>query len=108
MLFNLSIDMPNIEIKKPNVRILDFLDINEKSAQLLNKVFKCQAHVNFAETLVNKLTLKGKVDYVISHKRLIKSLLNFQDKHETIWQGEFSYQDSRNYFLFKAPTFVII
>ncbi len=105
MSFDLTLDLPNIEIKRLKITILDFIDLNKKMGAILNEVFTFKAHVNFAETILDQLIIKGRVDTVINHKRLIEALIKVGEHYRSQWVGQFSYQDRRDRLIFFAPDF---
>jgi len=65
IIFDLSIKLPNLEIKEPNVNIQDFLDIDDKMAESLKDVFKVSEHLNLFEKFVDELIIKGEINGMV-------------------------------------------
>jgi hypothetical protein len=62
IIFDLSIKLPNLEIKEPIVKIQDFLDINDKMAESLKGLFKISEHLNLFEKFADELIIKGEIN----------------------------------------------
>jgi len=107
MSFDLILVLHGLEFKKPNVSILDFLDINKKMAEALNDIFSYKIHVNFAETIIDQIIFKGTIDTVFNHKKLISALKKAQEECNSVWIGKFNYNDNKSSFSFSAPKFIL-
>ena len=107
MVFDLSIELPKIEIKKPNVTIQDFLDINDSTSESLKDVFTVEHHLNLAELIIDELSLKGDVYDIITLDPFISSLKKLQDKYDTKWEGDFYVFNDYDEFKYQAPIFKV-
>ena len=105
MYFNLSISFENIEVKGVTIDLKKFLYLNNKISTKIRNICQYNSHVNFAETLLNGMQIKGTIQTVFNHKRFINSLKKFQSKHKSTWVGNFTYNDSKDHFIFRAPSF---
>ena len=106
MSFHLKISFENIEVKGVQVDLKKFLFLNNKICNEIEKLCQYDSYVNFAETLLNGIKIEGNIETVFNHKRFIKALKKFQLIHESNWEGFFTYEDSKDYFVFKAPDFL--
>ena len=59
MSFDLAIFLPNIEIKKTKIYLSDFLSIDSKMNSLLQPITSFNHHLNHAELIIDKITIKG-------------------------------------------------
>ena len=100
VIFDLSIKLPNIELKNPNITIQDFLDIDNKMAESLKHRFKASHRSNLFE-----LIIKGEINEMIDAtkfyneadpkklnewfnvKVFIESLKKLQINHDIEWNG---------------------
>ena len=105
MFFNLSISFENIEVKGVAINLKSFLYLNDKISTSIKNICEYESYVNFAETLLNGMQIKGTIQTVFNHKRFISSLKKFQTKHKSTWVGNFTYNDSKDHFIFRAPNF---
>ena len=105
MIFHLKISFENIEVKGSSINLKKFLYLNDKISNEIKHLCQYKSYVNFAETILNGLEIKGEIQAVFNHKRFISSLKKFQLQHKSSWKGYFSYKDSRDYFIFRAPKF---
>ena len=105
MSFHLSISFENIEVKGVAINLKKFLYLNKKIIAEIKNLCQYNSYVNFAETLLNGMQIKGKIQTVFNHKKFIISLKKFQLNHKSTWEGHFTYNDSYNHFIFKAPGF---
>ena len=105
MSFHLSISFENIEIKGVTIDLKNFLFLNDRILNEIESLCKYNSYVNFAETLINGMQIEGEIDTVFNHKRFIASLKKFQSIHKSNWEGFFTYEDTKDYFVFKAPDF---
>jgi len=105
MSFHLSISFEDIEIKGIAINLKNFLYLNNKITAEIKNLCQYKSYVNFAETLLNGMQIKGKIQTVFNHKRFISSLKKFQLNHKSTWKGHFTYNDSHDHFIFKAPRF---
>jgi len=106
MSFHLSISFENIEMKGVKIDLKNFLFLNDKILNEIESLCKYNSYVNFAETLINGMQIEGEIDTVFNHKRFIASLKKFQTIHKRSWEGFFTYKDTKDYFIFKAPNFI--
>ena len=107
MVFDLSIELPKIEIKKPNVTIQDFLDINDSTSEMLEDVFSVGHHLNLAELIVNEISLNGDVNGIVVLDLFISSLKKLQNKYDTKWSGKFCVFNGYDEFKYQAPDFIV-
>ena len=105
MSFHLSISFENIEIKGVTIDLKNFLFLNDRMVNEIQSLCQYNSYVNFAETLLNGMQIKGKIQTVLNHKKFISSLKKFQLNHKSTWKGHFTYNDSHDHFIFKAPGF---
>lgn len=105
MSFNLSISFKGTEIKGVTINLKKFLYLNNKISAEIKNLCQYESYVNFAETLLNGMQIKGQIQTVFNYKRFISSLKKFQLKYESTWEGNFTYNDSIDHFIFKAPKF---
>ncbi len=108
MFFNLKINFSGIEIKSGKISLENFLNVNTQIANSIDSLCSYKTHVNFAETLLDGLAIRGEIDIVFNHKSFSKSLINFQTEIESTWEGYFIYQDSKDKFILHAPDFNIV
>ncbi len=106
MSFHLSISFENIEMKGVTIDLKNFLFLNDRMFNEIESLCKYNSYVNFAETLINGMQIKGEIDTIFNHKRFIASLKKFQTIHKCSWEGFFTYKDTIDYFIFKAPNFI--
>ena len=105
MTFYLKISFENIEVKGSSINLKKFLYLNDKISAEIKDLCQYKSYVNFAETILNGLEIKGEIQTVFNHKRFISSLREFQLNHKSSWEGYFSYKDNKDYFIFRAPKF---
>ena len=105
MTFYLKISFENVEVKGPSINLKKFLYLNDKISVEIKDLCLYKSYVNFAETILNGLEIKGEIQTVFNHKRFISSLKEFQLNHKSSWEGYFSYRDNKDYFIFRAPKF---
>ena len=105
MIFHLKISFENIEVKGSSINLKRFLYLNDKISSEIKNLCQYKSHVNFAETILNGLEIKGEIQAVFNHKRFISSLKKFQLNRKSSWKGYFSYKDNRDNFIFRAPKF---
>jgi len=126
IIFDLSIKLPNIELKNPNVTIQDFLDIDDKMAESLKDVFNTNHHLNLAELIVEELIIKGEINSMFNAEELevahnnevdqwfnirsfTKSLKKLQNKYDIEWDGYFELIEPQygidNEYIFRTPKF---
>ena len=108
MSFDLNIDFNGIEIKSGAISIKTFLGLSTQIGNLIESLCIYKTHVNFAETILSGLTIFGEIDYVFNHKSFSNALIEFQKEFKTSWVGHFTYEDSKNKFIFHAPDFVLL
>ena len=106
MSFQLKISFENIEVKSAQVDLKKFLFLNNKICKEIETLCQYSSYVNFAETLLNGIEIEGNIETVFNHKRFIKALKKFQLIHKSNWEGFFTYEDTKDYFVFKAPDFM--
>ena len=61
MFFDLGILLPSLEMKKTNIHLSDFLDIDIKNASYLNSITKFSYHLNHAELIIEKILIQEKL-----------------------------------------------
>ena len=105
MSFHLNISFENIEVKGVTINLKKFLYLNDKISTKIKHLCQYKSYVNFAQTLLNGMQISGEIQTVFNHKRFISSLKTFQSNHNNTWKGYFTYSDSHNHFIFKAPRF---
>ena len=112
MSFDLNILLPNIEIKKTKISLSDFLAIGTKTNSLLQPITSFNHHLNHAELIIDKLTIKGNISSKIDIEEFILSLLKFEKKlnkehnfKSAEWYGQFRFDDNSDSFIYKAPCF---
>ena len=112
MLFDLAIFLPNIEIKKTKIYLSDFLSIDSKMNSLLHPITSFNHHLNHAELIIDKLTIKGNIFSEIDIEEFILSLLKFEKKlnkehnfKSAEWDGLFRFDDHHDSFIYRAPCF---
>ena len=105
MLFHLNITFENIEVKGITINLKNFLFLNEKTSNIIEGLCQYDSYVNFAETLLNGMQIKGEIQTVFNHKKFIIALKKFQLIHKSSWKGYFTYKDTKDYFIFRAPAF---
>ena len=112
MSFDLAILLPNIEIKKTKIYLSDFLSIDSKMNSLLQPITSFNHHLNHAELIIDKITIKGKIFSEIDIEEFILSLLKFEKKlnkeynfKSAEWSGQFLFDDHHDSFIYKAPCF---
>ena len=112
MSFDLAILLPNIEIKKTKIYLSDFLSIDSKMNSLLQPITSFNHHLNHAELIIDKLTIKGNIFSEIDIEEFILSLLKFEKKlnkehnfKSAEWDGLFRFDDNNDSFIYKAPCF---
>ena len=106
--FNLRIKFAGIEIKCGKICLKDFLNVNNQIANSIDSICSYKTHVNFAETILNGLAIRGEIDNVFNYKSFSKSLIKFQTELECTWEGYFIYQDSKDKFILQAPDFNVV
>tara|TARA_B100001027_G_scaffold200940_1_gene160641 strand:+ start:154 stop:528 length:375 start_codon:yes stop_codon:yes gene_type:complete len=112
MSFDLAILLPNIEIKKTKIYLLDFLSIDSKTNSLLHPITSFNHHLNHAELIIDKLTIKGNISSKIDIEEFILSLLKFEKKlnkehnfKSAEWSGLFRFDGNHDGFVYRAPCF---
>ena len=112
MSFDLAILLPNIEIKKTKIYLSDFLSIDSKMNSLLHPITSFNHHLNHAELIIDKLTIKGNIFSKIDIEEFILSLLKFEKKlnkehnfKSAEWDGLFRFDDHHDSFIYRAPCF---
>ena len=106
MSFQLGITFEGVEVKGVQIDLKNFLFMNARICREIENLCQYNSYVNFAETLLNGIKIEGNIETVFNHKRFIKALKKFQLIHESNWEGFFTYEDSKDYFVFKAPDFL--
>ena len=107
MVFDLSVELPKVEIKKPNVTIQDFLDVNDSMSEMLEEVFSVSHHLNLAELIVDEIRLNGDIKGIVVIDTFISSLKKLQDQYDTKWKGDFNVHNGEDEFRYKAPSFKV-
>ena len=105
MLFHLNITFENIEVKEVSINLKNFLFLNDRISNKIEGLCQYDSYVNFAETLLNGMQIKGEIQTVFNRKRFITSLKKFQLVHKSNWKGYFTHRDNKDYFIFRAPVF---
>lgn len=112
MSFDLTILLPNIEIKKTKISLSDFLIIDSKMNSILQSITSFNYHLNHAELIIDKITIKGNIFSKIDIEEFILSLLMFEKKlnkehnfKSAEWIGQFRLNDNNDSFIYKAPCF---
>ena len=105
MSFYLRISFEYVEVKGVTINLKKFLYLNDKMSKEINNICRYESYVNFAETLLNGIQIKGEIPTVFNHKRFINSLKKFQSNYNSLWNGYFIYRDKRDHFIFNAPKF---
>ena len=108
MFFNLRINFTGIEIKCGKICIKNFLNVNDQIANSIDSICSFKTHVNFGETILNGLVIRGEIDNVFNHKSFSKSLIKFQTELVSTWEGYFIYQDLKDKFILQAPDFNVV
>jgi len=108
MTFDLEISLKEFELKSGTIELRKFLNLNQNIVGAIEHICSFSHYVNFAETIINGFQIKGSINSVLNHKRFIQSLKNFQEKNHSTWSGHFTYQDSKNSFIFYAPDFDLL
>ena len=103
--FQLGITFEAVEVKGIKIDLKNFLFLNARICKEIDKLCRYNSYVNFAETLLNGLQIEGKIETVFNHKRFIAALKKFQLVHKSSWKGFFTYEDTKDNFIFKAPDF---
>ena len=94
MTFDLEISLKEFELKSGTIELRKFLNLNQNIVGAIEHICSFQ--------------IKGSINSVLNHKRFIQSLKNFQEKNHSTWSGHFTYQDSKNSFIFYAPDFDLL
>ena len=105
MVFDLRIKFDGIEVKSSHLKVKDFLNVNSQIASSIDPLLSYNMHVNFAETILDGLSICGKMNSVINHKSFSSSLIKLQDLVKTSWKGYYTYEDAKDKFIFHAPNF---
>ena len=105
MVFDLQISFDGFEIKSGHFDIQIFLGFNNKTAQLIDSICAFKVFVNFAETVIDGIEIKGNIETVFSHRLFVHELKTFQARINSKWEGYFTYKDSKNNYTLYAPTF---
>ena len=105
MVFDLVIKFEGIEVKSSHLKVKDFLNVNSQIASSIDPLLSYNMHVNFAETILNGLKICGEINSVFNHKSFSNSLIILQDRIKTSWKGYYTYEDSKDKFIFYAPSF---
>ena len=106
MSFQLGITFEDVEVKGIKIDLKNFLCLNARICKEIENLCRYNSYVNFAETLINGIQIEGKIETVFNHKRFIAALKKFQLVHENNWKGFFTYEDTKDNFIFKAPDFM--
>ena len=106
MSFQLGITFEDVEIKGVRIDLKNFLFLNDRMCIEIENLCQYNSYVNFAETLLNGIQIEGKIETVFNHKRFIAALKKFQLVHQSSWKGFFTYEDTKDNFIFKAPGFM--
>ncbi len=112
MFFDLGILLPSLEMKKTNIHLSDFLDIDIKNASYLNSITKFSYHLNHAELIIEKILIQGEIKKKLDVEAFIHSLLKFEKKlnndlkfKQGEWMGEFYLFSHDHKHVYKAPCF---
>ncbi len=105
MYFELQILFAGVEIKSGTVNLKSFLKTSERVVQPIEHLCSFKSHVNFAETIVNGLSICGEIKSVFNHRKFSGVLKNFQREINSKWDGHYIYRDGRDNFIFYAPDF---
>ena len=105
MVFDLNIRFNGIEIKGNHIVLKDFLNVSNQIANAIEPFCSYNMHVNFAETILDGLSICGKMNSVINHKSFSSSLIKLQELVKTSWKGYYTYEDAKDKFIFHAPNF---
>ena len=105
IIFDLQISFDGFEIKGGHFDIQTFLGVNNQTAQLIDSICTFKAYVNFAETIIDGIEIKGNVVTAFNHWLLVHELKTFQARLNTKWKGYFTYRDSKNNYTLYAPNF---
>ena len=105
MSFQLKITFEDVEVKGVRINLKNFLFLNTRICKEIENLCEYNSYVNFAETLLNGMQIKGEIQNVFNHKKFIISLKKFQLIHKSSWKGYFTYKDTKDYFIFRAPAF---
>ena len=106
MSFQLGIVFEDVEVKGVRIDLKNFLFLNARTCKEIENLCEYNSYVNFAETLLNGMQIEGKIETVFNHKRFIAALKKFQSVHKSSWKGFFTYADTKDNFIFKAPDFM--
>ena len=106
MSFQLKITFEDVEVKGVRIDLKNFLFLNTRICKEIENLCEYNSYVNFAETLLNGMQIEGKIETVFNHKRFITALKKFQLVHKSSWKGFFTYEDTKDNFIFKAPDFM--
>ena len=105
MVFDLRIKFDGIEIKSSHLKVKDFLNVNSQIASSIDPFFSYSMYANFAETILYGLKIRGEINSVFNHKSFSNSLIKLQETMKTSWKGYYTYEDSKDKFIFYAPSF---
>ena len=106
MSFQLGITFEDVEVKGIKIDLNNFLFLGSRMSKEIENLCRYNSYVNFAETLLNGMQIEGKIETVFNHKRFIAALKKFQLVHQSSWKGFFTYEDTKDNFIFKAPDFM--
>ena len=105
MSFDLKISFDGFEIKSGHFDIQSFLGFNNQTAQLIDSICTFKFYVNFAETIVDGIEIKGDIENAFNHRLFVHELKTFQAGLNSKWRGYFMYRDSKNNYTLHAPNF---
>ncbi len=108
MTFDLKINLKEFELKTGTINLKKFLNTNNSIARSIEPICSFSHYVNFAETLINGFQINGSINSVFNHKRFTQSLKYLQQKHQSTWSGQFTYNDRIDSFIFYAPDFELL
>lgn len=112
MSFDLSIVLPNFEIKKTKIYLSDFLEISEELNAYISPIVEFKHHLNHAELIIDKISIKGKISDKIDIQEFILALLKFEKKlnkelnfKDGEWIGEFQLFEKGLKYKYRSPCF---
>ena len=105
MVFDLRIKFDGIEVKSSHLKVKDFLSVNSQIASSIDPFCSYSMYANFAETILYGLKIRGEINSVFNHKSFSNSLIKLQETMKTSWKGYYTYEDSKDKFIFYAPSF---
>ena len=99
------IKFEGIEVKSSHLKVKDFLSVNSQIASSIDPFCSYSMYANFAETILYGLKIRGEINSVFNHKSFSNSLIKLQETMKTSWKGYYTYEDSKDKFIFYAPSF---